>query len=109
MPHAADDPVEVARLRLAEPEAAVRRIAILDLVRLAAKSDGVNAALLEHLQREPDEKAAIVIVRHLGQVGFGAARPVLKALYDTLATPPRLAHAAILAHDRIELILRLSA
>lgn len=92
--------------RLGAPEAGARRVAVLDLIRLTDREPAATAALLDHLPRETDERAAILIVRHLGRVRHGPARGLLKGLYDDLRTPARLAHASILAHDAIELAER---
>jgi hypothetical protein len=109
MPAGAEDPVEVCGRRLAEADAGVRRVAIMDLIRLAADevlAARANAALLAHLPRETDEKAAILIVRQLGRAAFVPAQAALQGMYDDRGVPARLAHAAILAHDQIELSLR---
>lgn len=98
---AAELAVLVGRLGAAEPGA--RRVAVLDLIRLADADPRATAALLEHVPRETDERAAILIVRHLGRARHRPAKALLKGLYDDARTPVRLAHAAILAHDAIEL------
>jgi hypothetical protein len=43
------------------------------------------------------------MIRALGEACFEPARPVLWGLYEERPTPARVAHAAIRAHDRIEL------
>lgn len=80
-----------------------RRVAVLDLIRLASGDPRAEALLVEHLARERDERCAILIIRHLGAAGSSAARPLLWRLYADRSTPVRIAHAAVLAHDAIEL------
>lgn len=84
--------------RLESSDAGVRRVAILDLI---ARRDA-GAILITHLARERDERAALLIIRHLERVPDAAAMPVLLGLYNRRETAVRIAHAAILAHDRIE-------
>lgn len=86
---------------LAHAQAGVRRLAVLDLARLGG--DEAGAALAAHLPGETDERAAILIARYLGHARYRPARALLKRLYDDPGTPARIAHAAILAHDAIEL------
>jgi hypothetical protein len=88
--------------RLAWSEAGARRVAILDLIRLSENDPEATGVLLQHLTRERDERAGILIVRHLGVAAGLGALPALWALYQDRATPVVLAHAAILAHDTIE-------
>ena len=88
--------------RLGAREAGARRVAILDLI--AAKSLEADEALLRHLESERDERAAILIIRHLGDAGrIEAARvmPVLWKLYEDRQTAVRIAHAAVVVHDRM--------
>jgi hypothetical protein len=85
--------------RLRSPDAKVRRVAVMDLT--LAGGAGLEV-LMEHLPRETDEKAAVLIVRKLGEARFGPALGVLARLRDDAGTPVRLYHAAVLAHDRIE-------
>lgn len=95
--------------RLGRDDAGARRVAILDLIRLAGSEAGATAALLERLPRERDERAGVLIVRHLGNVGGPEALPALWGLHQDRATPVLLAHAAILAHDTIQGRVPLSA
>jgi len=62
--------------------------------------------LLEHLPRERDPKARLLIIRALGVSAFGKAMTVLASLRADPATPPQESHAALLAHDAIEVALR---
>lgn len=100
--------------RLASDAVAVRRVAVLDLIRLgerAGESGGdaccapgvsrVAAALADHLPRETDEKALIAAIRHVGRAGYSPASGTLWALYADRSTPARVAHAAVIAHDTI--------
>lgn len=87
--------------RLSGP-AGPRRVAVLDLIRLAPGEPRAQALLIEHLARERDERCAILIIRHLGAARCRAAMPLLWRLYADRATPVRVAHAAVLAHDAIE-------
>jgi hypothetical protein len=64
-------------------------------------------AMLAHLERgEHDEKAGLGIIRALSSARCERARPLLRRLYETRETPVRVAHAAILAHDEIEVATR---
>jgi hypothetical protein len=93
--------VDTLRARLASTEPGARRIAILDLIASARHDERAIPALLDHLPRETDERAALLVIRHLGAAaGTGALRP-LWALYARRETPVRIAHAAIIEHDRI--------
>lgn len=83
--------------RLSHPDAGVRRIAVLDL----AREPAAQAALIDRLGVERDERTAILIIRGLGERGDAAAMRVLWNLYADAATPVRVAHAAVLAHDTI--------
>lgn len=77
----------------------VRRVAAIDL---GAAGEAGLSVLLAHLPGEADEKAAIMIIRKLGEARFGAARAVLARLRDDPGTPVRVYHAAVWAHDQIE-------
>jgi len=90
------------RPRLEHSDAAVRRTAILDLARLGDRDPAASVTLLDHLPRETDERARVLIARHLGAVRYIPAKPALWALYADRSTPVRVAHAAVLAHDQIE-------
>ncbi|MFN5945985.1 MAG: hypothetical protein ACK5ZG_09070 [Phycisphaerae bacterium] len=90
--------------RLQDQRPAVRRIAIMDLLR-----DGGDAgltALLTHLPREQDERAALLIVRNCAERKHQPARAVLAQLRDSAAAPAAVAHAALLAHDALEVAAR---
>jgi hypothetical protein len=87
------------RERLEWAQAGARRVAILDLI--GAGTPEAARALLDHLPRETDERAALLIIRHLGRIGGREALPALWVLYERRATPVRVAHAAIVEHDRI--------
>jgi hypothetical protein len=87
--------------RLASAAPGVRRLAVLDLIRIAPADADALRGLLEHLPREVDEKAALAIIRHLAAAGYQEARPVLWTLYEDPGTPAVIAHAAIVAHDRL--------
>jgi thioredoxin-like negative regulator of GroEL len=60
------------------------------------------AALLAHLPHEADEKAAILIIRALGDAKVIGAQEALAKLRDDPSTPVQVYHAAVLAHDRLE-------
>ena len=92
--------VESILTRLGDPAASVRRMAVMDLVKRGGPRAG--EVLLQHLARETDAKARIAIVRYFGASGLTGAMPVLAALRDDPRTSAALAHAAILAHDRLE-------
>ena len=92
-----------ARERLADERPGVRRLAVLDLIAAADADPSIDGLLLEHLERERDERAAAAIVRRLARARYRPARPLLWRLYADRSTPVALAHAAILAHDAIEL------
>lgn len=99
-------------LRLQDARPAVRRIAVLDLLRIAADpSSSAHAqfargqiadALCDALQRETDPIAAGHLIRGLGEAGRSRHMPALVALRDSTQTPPQLAHDALLAADRIK-------
>lgn len=89
--------------RLGSGEARTRRIAVADLIREYGADPEVVESLAARLACEADEKAAVAIVRHLGRVDYRPARAMLWSLYASRSTPARLAHAAVLAHDAIEL------
>jgi hypothetical protein len=89
--------------RLRSAEASVRRIAVADLANRASGSPRATEALATHLGVEADEKSRIAIIRHLGHSRHAPSRAELWALYANTDTPARVAHAAILAHDMIEL------
>jgi hypothetical protein len=91
--------VDELAARLKSPDAKVRRVAVIDLA--SAGVAGLSV-LLEHLPGEPDEKAAVLIIRKLGEARFGTARAVLARLRDDPGTPVKVYHAAVLAHDQIE-------
>jgi hypothetical protein len=91
-----------AASRLSRPEVGARRVAVLDLVRLSRADAEALGALAAHVESERDERAAVLIVRHLGAARFAGARAALRRLYDDRSTPVRVAHAAIVAHDAIE-------
>ena len=91
-----------ARLRDAAP--AVRRVAILDASRTGTPQSA--KALLEHLATERDPKARLLVIRALGSAAYPPAMPVLAGLRADPKTPPQESHAALLAHDAIELATR---
>ena len=74
-------------------------MAILDLIALSTRDRRAGAALESHLPHEHDERAALLIIRHLASAGRRAAMPRLLAMYHNRETPVAIAHAAILAHD----------
>jgi hypothetical protein len=86
-----------ARLKSSDPK--VRRVAAIDL---GAAGEAGLSVLLEHLPREADEKAALLIIRRLGEARLAAARAVLARLRDDPKTPVKVYHAAVLAHDAVE-------
>jgi hypothetical protein len=78
-------------------------VAILDLIRLSRGGNAGAAPLLcAHLAGERDDRSLILIARHLGEHGDRSAMPALARLRDDPDTPAPVAHAAILAHDRLE-------
>jgi hypothetical protein len=80
--------------RLGSLQASVRRVAVHDL---AAR--GSTGVLLGHLPGERDEKAALLIIRCLGEAGVREAAAALLALYQDPETSARVAVAAIRVHD----------
>jgi thioredoxin-like negative regulator of GroEL len=93
--------------RLKLKQAMPRRLAIVDLVRRHAEAEAdeqaqIDAALIAHAERERDEKALLKIIAHLGSIGGAEARAALAALKDGDDVPSEAAHAALLAHDRLE-------
>lgn len=91
--------VDELAARLKSPDAKVRRVAAIDL---ASAGEAGLSVLLAHLPEEADEKAALLIIRRLGEARFGAAPAVLARLRDDAGTPVKIYHAAVLAHDAIE-------
>lgn len=93
--------------RLEDPRETVRRLAVMDIARLeGAERRRALAPLGARLQRETDERTALAIIRLLAEVSHEPSREILRGLYDRRETPVRIAHAAILAHDAIELAAR---
>lgn len=92
--------------RLGDTRASVRRVAVIDLARLAhsesALAQDALAALLTRLERESDTRTALAIAHRLCDARYAPALPTLKKLYDDPATPADLAVEAIRAHDSIE-------
>jgi HEAT repeat protein len=84
---------------LGHSAAGVRRIAVLDLIGLGTAE--ARAALTEQLSSETDERAAILIIRALGSAAGPEALAALRQLYERRETPVRIAHAAMIEHDRI--------
>jgi hypothetical protein len=93
--------------RLDSPDAGVRRVAIHDLIAQSRTDPQANRLMLDRLPKERDEKAALLLVRHLA--GVREAMPALLGLYLDRGTPVRVAHAAILAHDAMAGELRIGA
>lgn len=91
-----------ARLRDAAP--AVRRVAILDAARTGTPQSA--KALLDHLPTERDPKARLLLIRALGSLAHQPAMSVLAGLRADPKTPPQESHAALLAHDAIEVAVR---
>ena len=86
--------------RLLHAEAAVRRVAVMDLA-----ATGTRAALvllMTHLALEDDERAMVLIARALASGGYAPARRTLAMVRDDPGTPARAYHAALVAHDRLE-------
>ena len=90
---------EPAAARLGSDSPGARRVAILDLIR--SSDPRTAAAFLSRLPRETDERAALLMIRHLGAHAGPEAMPVLRSLYNEPRTPVAIAHAAITEHDRI--------
>jgi HEAT repeat protein len=91
-----------ARLRDAAP--GVRRVAILDAARTGTPQS--FEALLDHLATERDPKARLLVIRALGSAAFPPAMAALASLRADPRTPPQESHAALLAHDAIEVAMR---
>lgn len=90
----------IARLRL--PAAMARRLAIRDLIQRIDAEPSVVEALIEHLDREDDPRALIMIARELGERRVNAAVDALAALRDHPDSAVEVAHAARIAFDQIE-------
>lgn len=89
--------------RLSDARAPVRRIAIRDLIALAERGDaGATAALTAHLARERDEAALLLVIRALARLNAQGAAGYLARLRDDSGSSPAVAHAALLAHDELE-------
>lgn len=98
----------IARLNDTGP--AVRRVAIMDALRVQVPSsrDTLLQALLERLESgaERDDKCRLLIIRGLGTTAYIPARETLARLRDSKSTSPAEYHAALVAHDAIEVALR---
>ena len=93
-------PLQGLMNRLKLPRASARRSAIIDLCRRPEPE--ALAALSNHLPRETDQPALLRIIVHLGSVRYAPALSPLRALADDPHAPVDLAHAALIAADRIE-------
>lgn len=92
------------RERLNDARPAVRRIAAMDVLR--DEGEAGLAALAEHVVRERDERCAILIVRALAERGYQPARGALARVRDDGTVAAAVAHAALLAHDALEVAAR---
>ena len=77
----------------------------MDLRPLAPDDAALNA-IAEHVSLETDESTLVTLIRWLGRTNDPRVMPALRRLRDDPASPARVAHAAILAHDGIELASR---
>lgn len=90
--------------RLRDPAPAIRRVAILDAARTGTPQSAQS--LLEHLATERDPKARLLVIRALGVAAYRPAMAALASLRAIPTTPPQESHAALLAHDAIEVAMR---
>ncbi|MBS0195229.1 MAG: hypothetical protein JSR77_00565 [Planctomycetes bacterium] len=90
----------VERLRHADPR--VRRIAAMDLAARARSAECLRA-VQTLLPGEADESAAVTLIRLLQAARFAPAWSTLDGLRNNQGTTVRVAHAATLAADEIEL------
>jgi len=88
----------INRLKLPQPMA--RRIAIADLSK-RPEPEAIEA-LRAHLPRETDPRAIVRIIDHLGDTRYAPAMAALIQVRDNAETPVEIAHAAMIACDRIE-------
>lgn len=111
LPLTSERAIEQYIQRLGHTAPGVRRIAALDLLRSPVTPEAtplVGDALVAAINREQDLATRLALVRALGHLGGDRHRPALAQLRALPGTPPDLAHAAILAHDSIEVRHRAS-
>ena len=98
----------IARLNDSGP--AVRRVAVMDALRVqdAAAREKLLQTLLAGLESnaERDEKCRLLIIRGLAAATYVPAKQTLARLRDSNASSPAEYHAALVAHDAIEVALR---
>lgn len=96
--------------RLTDQGPAVRRVAIMDALRVEDPSsrDMLLKTLLARLESnaERDDKCRLLVIRGLGTAAYAPARETLARLRDDTRTSPAEYHAALVAHDAIEVALR---
>lgn len=92
--------------RLAHAEARVRRIALRDLAFASALPSDALDRLTSMLAHEPDDESRLLIVRLLAERLHYDARSVLQELVERPETPVRIAHAARIALDRLDINAR---
>lgn len=92
--------------RLASADPGVVRVAAADLARAAGDAPDLRAraggAIAAALSRARDERTTVSLCRSLAAVGGLSDLGPLRALIHDRATPPRAAHAAVIAFDTIE-------
>lgn len=92
--------------RLAHPDAHVRRIALRDLAVVREWTQEDLGAVLRSLERETDPEAGVLGARLLGARLWNPARPLLASLVERPGTDVRVAHAARVALDRLDIAAR---
>ncbi len=94
--------------RLTSPDSGVRRLAAKSLAR-HRDAKAAAALLAERLPDERDETVLLAMVRGLARLGVLSHRPLLASVRDDPDATPRVRHAALLAHDRLERIESLAS
>jgi hypothetical protein len=99
--------IATAMERLQDARPAVRRIAVMDVLRDGGEAG--LAVLVERVREERDERTALLMVRAFAARKYQPARIVLAGLRDDVTRPAAVAHAALLAHDALEVAARPAA
>lgn len=95
--------------RLGSSNLGPRRLAVRTLLRRHGDEPDVLARLAKLLVDDHDETTLTLVARHFGDrpaIAPASVTSALRHLVHEPTTPPRLAHAALLAHDAITLHAR---
>lgn len=64
------------------------------------------AVAMDRVRHEPEDRIRLVLIRFLGAAGDVASQSFLATMREDRSLPAPVSHAAILAHDEIEVRLR---